>query len=105
MTDEDVADLVIGRLNAMLRDRDIARDITSLLDQRIGCRAATAGHPTIQVGSVNPDAPTLGPLGLLNGIVGAIPEDGSSKAGWGYITAHYGNDGVIERFSRTDLMP
>lgn len=82
-TDSDLADLIIDRLN------DIAkydpRALIDLIEHRVECNGHMANHPTVQV-QKHPDQKksTVGFLGLLNGIIGAIPY--GKKEGWGYIT-------------------
>ena len=56
---------------------------------------AIADHPTIQVCDG-----TVGFLGLLNGIVGVLPEY-SDRAGWGFISAEIDEAGRVLRFVRT----
>ncbi len=54
----------------------------------VPCSETTADHPTIQVAcDQSGNDPHLGFLGLLNGIVGAVP-DGSFE-GSGYIQAMF----------------
>jgi hypothetical protein len=55
-----------------------------LLSCRIYCNPALANHPTIQVAPSSGERwPTVGPLGLLNGIFGA------DANGRGYVAARY----------------
>src|SRR5580698_3633216 len=83
VSDKDLAIILIIRLNALIKNDDIRKDITTLFEQRIECSDATKNHDTIQIG-VNSK---LGTLGLLNGLVGVIEE--GPKQGWGYLTAVY----------------
>ncbi len=82
MNDEELADEIIYRLNRMVRDPDVAKDVGDLCNTRVPCSEATVNHPSIQVSGT-----TVGFLGILNGLVGTIPE--GSRVGWGYIAAVY----------------
>lgn len=94
MTDEQLADEIIARLNAMIQDPAVRADIIKLLDVRVPVSVATADHPTIQVLDGK-----MGTLGFLNGIVGVIPS--GEKKDWGYITAVFDDDGDLAEFRRT----
>lgn len=72
--DPQLADEILRRLNDLIRD-----------------------NPTIQV---HQDG-SFGFLGLLNGIVGAIPNEGSLQ-GWGFIAAVFDDAGRLQHFRRTD---
>jgi hypothetical protein len=128
MTDEELADELIGRLNRLLADPAVRLDVERLVQQRVPCSPATANHPTIQVEHTNRQettnalqrffGPEFGPivaaaagphayegmtvgfLGLLNGVVGTIPPEGI-HAGWGYIAAYFDDDGRLTHFKRT----
>ncbi len=103
LQDTQLADEVIDRLNQLVReDPLIASDIAKLIQTRIGCSNATMNHPTLQTG-VHSGEKTLGLLGLLNGVVGVIPE--GPKKGWGYVAAEFADDGRLVRFLRTDSVP
>lgn len=88
MTDTELADELIARLNALIEDEEIREAVEQLcLRQRAKVHGtALATHPTIQVIQEG-DLYLLGFLGLLNGVVGAILE-GEDK-GCGYIAALY----------------
>jgi hypothetical protein len=98
ISDTDLADELIGRLNKLLEDPTIQGDISALVETRIACSNATNSHSTIQASSNK-----IGFLGLLNGVVGTIPE--GKRKGWGYITAECEgedpNPSVIKQFKRT----
>lgn len=49
--------------------------IKAFVFQRVPCNEAVADHPTIQVHQPKGEKPTVGLLGILNGIFG-IQEDG-----------------------------
>ena len=55
--------------------------INAFFSTRIACTEKMAKHPTVQVGTLNPDYYVFGALGILNGLFG-IDEDG-----WGCIVA------------------
>jgi hypothetical protein len=103
MEDSKLADIIIDRLNELIKDSDIREDIRDLLDTDVDCSQATANHPTIQtiqvVGGMGPYS-FLSFLGLLNGIVGSCPDEYGIKKGCGLITAVY-NEGQLVRFERT----
>jgi hypothetical protein len=83
---------IVNGLNEMLAtDRDA---IEALVEYRVGCNEAMSDHPTVQVGDEG-----LGMLGVINGLVGAIPS--GPRKGWGYITAVYCDDGNLLRFEAT----
>jgi hypothetical protein len=65
--------------SALILDREA---IDALVKRRVVCNADLAQHPTIQV-RTGSAAPTLGLVGLLNGIVG-VDEQGN-----GYIAADF----------------
>lgn len=126
MKDEELADELIGRLNRLLADDAVRADVERLVQQRIPCSQVTAEHPTIQVlhldrqetkdalqqffgpefgpivaGAVGDNAyagPAFGFIGLLNGLIGTIPE--GDLQGFGYIAACF-TAGRLTHFSRT----
>lgn len=79
---------IINRLNDLLDDPDVRRDIGGLIEARIPCSEAVSEHPTIQSKSG-----WFGFLGLLNGLVGTIPD--GEYDGWGYIRARFDNRGNL----------
>jgi hypothetical protein len=104
MNDSELADIVIARLNRLIDDPAVRIDIGRLIETRISCSDATLNHPTIQAGESAPDSTgTVGFLGVLNGIVGAI-DDGHHR-GWGYVMAVFDDEKRLERFRRTDVAP
>jgi hypothetical protein len=101
MTDRELAVAIIDRLNALIVDEAIREDVGKLIDTRIAASQATANHPSIQVqDSHTSPVANLGFLGLLNGIVGVVPE-GPNK-GWGYIGSTFNVEGKLLRFIRMD---
>jgi hypothetical protein len=109
VTDTELADELVLRLNKLIEDPDVRKDIGALIETRVPCSKATLDHPTIQAGwSTKEDfekqtSPKLGILGLLNGIVGVYPD--GTKKGWGLVSANFdeGPLGVLtlKSFSRT----
>lgn len=100
ITDAILAVALIERLNRLIEDPDVRADLARILATRVPTSRATFVHPTIQVRGDAPESGTVGLLGLLNGIVGTLP-DGPRK-GWGYITAALADDGALLRFELTD---
>ena len=99
--DEELADAIINRLNKLCEDPEVRKDIAALIEERVSCSTATLNHPTIQAQTIDPTklrvkpgspqpAGLVGFLGILNGLVGIMP-DGPRK-GWGYIAADYADD-------------
>ena len=120
LTDSDLADAIIARLNKLVEDPAIRADIGKLIENRVTCSKATLDHPSIQAGQpekvaglcecgayghkgwcpiCNPE-PHFGFLGLLNGLVGIIPE--GRQKGWGFIAAVFDDDMKLTQFRRTD---
>ncbi|OPZ36149.1 MAG: hypothetical protein BWY99_02082 [Synergistetes bacterium ADurb.BinA166] len=104
MNEEYLADILIIRLNGILDDPDIRKDVNRLVETRIPVSKATADHRTIQVTAEGEES-TLGFLGLLNGLVGAMPKEYGRFAGWGYIAAEYDDEGNLVKFVRTGRTP
>lgn len=59
---------LVEKLNILLENRDVARDIGKLIDTRVPCSDATANHRHISTYD-GEDGPRLGVLGLLNGLL------------------------------------
>jgi hypothetical protein len=96
MTDSELADVLIKRLNKLIQEEDIRGDVEELIQRYVSVSSSTLKHPTIQtsIGSVNL-------LGLLNGLVGVITE--GKWEGCGYISAVYEDEGLrLVAFERTD---
>jgi hypothetical protein len=100
MNDDQLADEIIKRLNALIENDDVRKDVGRLLEVRVHCSEATLRHPTIQVGSYK-GIDAVGLLGLLNGLVGVDPELAGSLSGAGYITAFWEGKDNLVRFQRT----
>ena len=92
-TDKVLADTLIARLNKLCEDPEVLRAVGSLLELEVWVSERVADHPTIQVGPGN----RLRFLGLLNGILGSIPE--GRFAGWGHVAARY-DEGKLVGFTR-----
>jgi hypothetical protein len=87
-----VTDELIAYLNTLL---DLDREALSrLVEFRTPANSLLWNHTSVQV--VMRD---VGLLGILNGFCGTV--DGGPKAGWGPITAVFGDDGNIRKFCRT----
>ena len=82
ITDTDLADELIRRLNVLVVELEVRDAIEKLIDNRVEVGPKVVDHPTIQVLFPN----RLGFLGLLNGIVGADADR------WGYIAGNYDED-------------
>lgn len=104
MTDPPAsADYIIAFLNEVVKVDPKA--LAQLIETRVPCNEILAKHPSIQVNALDSDdlekGFEVGFLGVLNGMVGTIPE-GGEKAGWGYIAAVFEDDGSLSGFRRTD---
>lgn len=85
----DLADHIINVLNELVAlDREA---VTKLVETRVPCNQALADHPTVQVS----EGPSVGLLGVLNGIAG-VDHDG-----WGFIAASFDDQGHLVKFLRT----
>ncbi len=97
---EKLAELLIARLNYLLEsDPSLGETLGLLIRTRVTCSDSLRGHDTIQV-SDEEGCTYVGFLGMLNGIVGAIPDD-HEKAGWGYVMAIAEDDKTVSRFVNT----
>jgi hypothetical protein len=92
------ADLIIKRLNDMIADPEVRRDLDALFRQRIPVSPKTLEHTTIQCDG---ETGSLAVLGLLNGLCGLIGGTGP-RAQWGFIAAEMDDStGELIRFVRT----
>jgi len=100
MTDEELADELIARLNRLIDSfsSDVRKVIADVFGHRCLVPQAMLHHPTIQVRESGVGT-TVSALGVLNGIVGVIRE--GPKKDWGFITAVYDDDNTLVRFERT----
>jgi hypothetical protein len=102
MKDDELADEIIKRLNALIENDAVRKDIGALLERRVSCSEETLNHQTIQALVGDSGAlPVFGFLGLLNGIVGVDPELVGSTKGYGYITALWEGKDNLVCFQRT----
>ena len=98
MTKEEMADLVIERLNEIASHDPMA--MKDLIKSRVSCNERLADHPTVQVHQDRNHNTSVGFLGMLNGLVGTIP-DGPLK-GLGYVMAVFDAHGAFSHFRRSD---
>lgn len=94
---EELADFVIDFLNGLIETDKKA--LSQLIETRVPCSENLVCHKTVQV-SLSDSVPSVGFLGILNGMVGTIEGD-HPKRGWGLISAEFGDDGELQRFLRT----
>jgi len=95
MNNKELAELIIGRLNKILKSDPEAID--ELINTRVLCNNNLADHPMVQVREYPGDiGPTIGFLGLLNGLIGTTDD------GRGIICAVYENGNDLVRFELTD---
>jgi len=93
MTDIELADTIISRLNDLLVDVPVRLDVETIVKYSFSCNDQLLSHPSLQVERTASDAsPTLSFLGLLNGIF-------SEPAA--RISAEFDGNGRLVRFSRT----
>ncbi len=107
--DVDLAQELVERLNRMIEDQAARIALELLVRHPVDLPdGALALHPTAQVWGpgeeLNPASGwAITFLGMLNGIVGRIPD--GKHAGWGYIAAVFGDgvddDGSLVRFELT----
>lgn len=99
IADADFADEVIRRLNTLCEDPAVRADVALLLANRIPCAPETVAHPTIQTGERD-GVPTVGMLGILNGLCGVRAE--APRKGWGYIGGVFKTaEGALVGFQHT----
>jgi len=72
----------------------------ALIEHRVSCNPQLSEHPTVQV-STDGGKVTVGLLGIINGYIGTIEEEGRYK-GWGIVAAIIERDGRCTGFQRTD---
>jgi hypothetical protein len=71
---------------ADLLNEAVARDPAAmhcLCNKRINCNSSLADHPTIQIGTGAENQPTIGLIGILNGVIGTRAD------GEGYLAGVY----------------
>ncbi len=87
MLDHMLASVLCDRLNAMLDDEHVQRALYDLSQARVQVHRELGPHPTIQVDAESGPY-TVGFIGMLNGIVGALPDSHPDYPGWGLLTFH-----------------
>lgn len=97
MKDTEIADILIERLNDLIEDGDILLDIDRLVKVRSSASKSAQDHPDLQTWG-----DLIGPLGLLNGLIGTVKE-GPLK-GSGYIAACFDAEGKLFCFRRVDIL-
>lgn len=96
MTQEELADQIIVKLNEILNTDLIAVEL--IIEHRVDCNDALKAHPTVQTSNGQ-----VGFLGILNGLIGTIQQ--GPRQGWGLITGVYDDGGRLIRFERTKENP
>lgn len=100
MEDITLAKELIKRMNALIENPDVREAFGVLLKARTPLPNDSIGpHPTIQVLRSSEDDISLGFMGMLNGIVGAILDEGPQK-GWGHISYALDDDGKLRGFAQ-----
>lgn len=69
MTNKEFADELVRRLNLLLPDPQVARDVKALIETRVLCSKETDEHAFLRTYPVSKEQMALGPLGLLNGLL------------------------------------
>jgi hypothetical protein len=100
MTDKELAEEIIYRLNTLLQDGYpyVGKLIGRLIELRASIPESLENHPTIQHSDRR-----VGFLGMLNGVVGVVPT--GTRQGWGLIAADMEEDGRVRAFMLTDSPP
>ena len=98
MEDPVLADELILRLNKLLEQEGVSDFLGRLIESRIRINVP---EPTPTQIMQHPETAerTCGFLGILNGVVGQIPD--GPKRDWGYIAAYFDDNGKLVRFMRT----
>lgn len=100
MNDQELAYEIINRLNALIEDPVVKHELRAIIHMRLACNEQLLKHPTLQVEQAADDAPpTLGFLGVLNGLIGTVPD--GERRGWGWVSAEFDDDHNLVRFLRT----
>jgi hypothetical protein len=84
---------LVARLNALLTSPEVSDAFQKVMEHRVEIDDVVLNHPTIQCSA---QTRTVGMLGLLNGIVGVLPDE------YGHIAAVYSED-KLERFELVQL--
>lgn len=101
ISDSELADILIARLNKLIEDPHVRSDIDVLIDAHVSGSTDTREHRTI-ITAARPGGVTayLGTLGLLNGLMSHVGGEGEHKD-CGRITAECGDYECLVRFRRT----
>lgn len=110
ISDRQLAEELVTRLNKLIEDPAVKQLIGRLIETRVEVQPSVAEHSTIQTVKVHFGTEDLlsiqvwedhvGFLGLLNGIVGVIPD--GDHAHWGYITSRFDDSGELLNFQLTE---
>lgn len=95
---EDPVDRAIRVLNRLLKTDPEA--CKAFIEQEVPCNDALVDDPDIMVGRSEDGSNRIRPLGMINGILGAIPD--GPYAQWGPICVVMEEDGSYSRFGRTE---
>ncbi len=102
LKDRELAASLVDRLNQLLVSAPEVPDLLEELCERtVPVPSSLVNHPTIQVRDLDGE-PSVGLLGILNGLLGVVPE--GPRAGWGHIVAHFDpQSGKLLHFSLTEI--
>lgn len=92
--DLELAEKTISFLNSLVELDKIA--VSELVDSRVLCNSKLADHPTVQVRGYGPVTPSVGLLGILNGLCGSY--DDEPKKGFGPISAQFSSGKIVAFF-------
>lgn len=111
MNEREVALFLVNKLNGLLKVPGVRADIARLMETTIPASPDTCAQVELQK-RTDPETGEylLSVLGLLNGVVGAIPE--GKRQGWGLIAMIFDNDsgecigfGLTDTFDVEDCVP
>ena len=92
----EVAAFLVSRLNELCQDDAVRELVSRLIDSTVFANDSIVRHPMIRMRSPS----SVGFLGMLNGIVGSIPD--GPLTGLPYIAASYSEEGVLLGFMLTE---
>lgn len=85
-----LAKVTIQYLNELIAlDREVMHE---LVEGRVPCNEAIAGHPTAQISRDDEGKRVLGLLGVINGLIGV------DKESWGYVAGIFDDNGNLTGF-------
>ncbi len=110
MSDKELAIELVERFNGLIDDPIFGPGVQIAMGKLLKHRyqglevKAIWDHPTIQVEDCGPDRYdyAFSFLGLLNGLVGALPDDHPTRAKWGLIALIVEDDGRVSGAILTD---